>query len=246
MSEPSAQSISLNDLGMRYLSALQHLSDLMVLTWAGARAVSEQDYEETFRSLAGLPATQFRLPLETAREEAARWWLKNSLGEVLGLCLVFLEDIRRICGLITFHAAKAAASGDLAALAAEVNSDPGPLDIPTRLNRLKSRYALTLPLEAEILSLVALHRCFLQTGGTVPADAALTLQLKSVQRPAEGESAPRLTDHARTWKAGERIAVSREEHAALFTTLSVFLSATLAAVQEFAKASGLPENTSPQ
>ena len=97
MSEPSAQSISLNDLGMRYLGAVQHLSDVMVLTWAGARAVDEQGYEEMFHSVVGLPSTQFRFPLETAREEAARWWFKNSLGEVLGLCLVFLEDIRRVC-----------------------------------------------------------------------------------------------------------------------------------------------------
>ena len=246
MSEPSAQSISLNDLGMRYLGALQHLSDVMVLTWAGARTVNEQAYEEMFRSVAGLPSTPFRFPMETAREEASRWWFKISLSEALGLCQFFLEDIRRVCGLVAFHAAKANASGDLATLAAEVNSETGPLDLPARFNHLKNRYALTLPLEAELLSLVALHRCFLQTGGTVPAGDALTVQLKAVQPPAEGASAPQLVAFTRTWNPGERIAVSREEHAAIFTTLSVFLSATLAAVQEFAKASGLPENTSPQ
>ena len=242
----SSQTISLNDIGMRYIGALQHLSDLMVLIWAGARAVDEQSYEETFRSVAGLPSTQFRLPLETAREEAARWCFKNSLGEVLGLCQVFLGDIRRVCGLVDFNIAKAKASGNLAALAAEVNADTGPLDIPTRLAHLKSRYALALPLEAEMLSLVVLHHCFLQTSGTVPKGAALTLQLKSVQPPAEGGTEPRLADFSRTWKEGERIAVSREEHAAIFTTTSLFLSAMLTAVQEFAKASGFPENTSPQ
>ena len=246
MSETPAPSISLNDLGMRYLGALQHLSDLMVLTWAGAGAADEPGYEKMFRSVAGLPSTPFRFPFETAREEAARWWFKNSLGEVLGLCGVFLEDIRRVCGLVAFHAAKAKAQGDLAALAAEVNADPGTLDIPARLAHLKRHYALALPLEAEIQSLVALHRCFLQTGGSLPAGAALTLHLQAVQPPAEGESAPRLAAFTRTWKEGERITVSREEHAAVFTTLSVFLSAMLAAVQEFAKASGFPENTSPQ
>ena len=246
MSEPPAQSISLNDLGMRYLAALQHLSDVMVLTWAGARAVNEQGYEETFHSVAGLPATPFRFPLEPARAEASRWWFKSSLGEILGLCLVFLEDSRRVCGLVAFHAAKAAASGNLVALAAEINADPGPLDIPTRFNHLKSRYALTLPLETELLSLAALHRCFLQTGGIVPTGTALTLQLKSVQPPGKGESAPQLADFTRTWQEAERIAVSREEHAAVFTTVSLFLSALLAAVQEFAKASGLPETTPPQ
>jgi hypothetical protein len=245
MSEPS-QTISLNDIGMRYIGALQHLSDLMVLTWAGANAVDEQSYNETFRSVAGLPSTPFRFPLETARQEAARWWFKNSLGEVLGLCLVFLEDIRRVCGLVAFNVAKAKATGDLAALAAEVNAELGPLDLPARFAHLKNRYALKPPLEAEMMSLAALHRCFLQTGGTVPKGMEITVQLKSVEPPTEGRPEPRLTDYSRTWTEEDRITISRAEHAAVFTTASVFLSAMLAAVQEFAKASGLPEISSPQ
>ena len=246
MSEPPSQTISLNEIGLRYLGALQHLSDLMVVTWAGARTVDAQGYEETFHSVVGLPHTEFRFPMETAREEAARWWFKNSLGDVLGLCLVFLEDIRRVCGLVVFNAAKAGASGDLVALAAEINTDSGPLDIPTRLHHLKDRYALAVPLEAELISLVALHRCFLQTGGNVPQGSPLTVRLKAIQPPAQGETEPRLADYTHAWNPGERINFSREEHAAVFTTASLFLSTMLAAVQEFAKASGLPEHPSPQ
>ena len=144
MSEPSPQTIRLNDIGLRYLSTLQHLSDVLVLTWAGERVVSEQGYEETFHSIAGLPSTQFRFKLETARVEAARWQFKNSLGDLTNLCLVFLEEIRKVCGLVVFNVAKAQASGDLAALAAEINADNGPLDIPTRLKQLKARYGLAL------------------------------------------------------------------------------------------------------
>jgi len=245
MTAPSSQTVSLNDIGLRYIGALQHLSDLMVLTWAGVRNVSEETYEETFRSVAGLPSTQFRFSLDTARAEAARWWFKSSLGDVLGLCLVFLEDIRKVSGLVAFNVAKTSGGGDLAALAAEINSDNGPLDIPTRLHHLKGRYGLTIPVEAEIMSLVAAHRCFLQTGGTIPKGAKLTLQLKVVQ-PVAGETNPHLTDYKQTWKAGERITISREEHAAVFTTTSVFLSGMLAAVQEYAKASGLVDNPPPQ
>ncbi|MDD5350508.1 MAG: hypothetical protein PHQ12_09890 [Chthoniobacteraceae bacterium] len=243
MSESSPQTISLNDIGLRYLSTLQHLSDLMVLTWAGERVVTEQGYEEVFRSIAGLPSTQFRFKLEAARVEAARWQFKNSLGDLANLCLVFLEDIRKVCGLVVFNIAKTQAAGDLAALAAEINSDNGPQDIPTRLQHLKDRYGLKMPLEAELSSLAAVARCFTRTGGAVPKDTPeLTLRLKAIQPPAEGSTEPRLADYQRTWKTGERIAVSREEHAAVFTTISVFLSSMLAVVQEFAKTSGLPDN----
>jgi hypothetical protein len=219
---------------------------MMVLTWAGTRVVTEQGYEEVFRSVAGLPSTQFRFNFETARAEAIRWGFKSSLGDVLGLGLVFLEDIRKVCGLIVFNVAKSTAQGDLAALAAEINADNGPLNIPTRLGHLKTRYNLTIPLEAELMSLVALNRCFTHAGGMVGQNTSLTLQLKAIQPPAEGKQEPRLVDYQRTWKGGEKIAVSREEHAAVFTTVSVFLSSMLAAVQEFAKASGLAVNSSPQ
>ena len=244
MSETPSQAISLNDIGLRYLSALQHLSDLMVFTWASANHVTEQTYEETFRSVAGLPSTQFRFPFDTVKAEATRWWLKNSLGEVLGLSVVFLEDIRKVCGLIAFNSAKAKASGDLASLAAEVNADNGMLDIPSRFKHLKNRYGLTVPLEAELLSLADLNRCFLQTGGTLLKGATLTLQLKAIQPPAENTTEPRLGDYQHAWNSGERITLSREEHAAIFTTISVFLSTMLASVQEFAKTSGLADNSS--
>lgn len=242
MSEPTSQNISLNDIGLRYLGALQHLADFMVLTWAGTRGVNEQNYDEVYRSVAGLPSSQFRFPFANAKSEAERWYLKNSLGDTLGLFLVFMEDLRKVCGIITFNVAKANAAGDLAALAAEVNADNGPQDIPTRINHLKSRYGLTIPLETEVLSLAALHRCFTHTGGMIPPGASLALRLKVIQPPAEGETQPRIGDYQRAWSAGERVSLSREEHAAIFTTASIFLNTMLQAVQEFAKASGLPDN----
>jgi len=241
MSEPTSQSISLNDIATRYLGALQHLSDFMVLTWAGARAVNEQNYEEIFKTVSGLPSSPARLSFAIAKAEGERWWLKNSLGDVLGLLLVFLEDIRKVCGVVAFNVAKSQASGDLIALAAQINADNGPLDIPTRFKNLKERYAWTIPLEAELMSLVALHRCFTHAGGVVPKGNTLSLRLKTVQPPPEGETQPQLGDYLRSWSAGEKIALSREEHAAVFTTASVFLNAMLHAIQQFAKSSGLPD-----
>ena len=186
-------------------------------------------------------ALRSQLAFAAANAEGERWWLKNSLGDVLGLLLVFLEDIRKVCGVVAFNVAKSQASGDLVALAAQINADNGPLDIPTRFKDLKERYNLGIPLEAELMSLAALHRCFTHAGGVVPKGATLALRLKVVQPPPEGETQPQLGDYQRTWTAGEKVALSREEHAAFFTTASVFMNAMLHAVQQFAQASGLPD-----
>jgi hypothetical protein len=246
MSDPAPQTVSLNDIARRYIGGLQHLSDMMVLSWAGSRVVTEAGYEEVFKSVAGLPSTPFRLNFEAARAEAARWNFKSSLSDILGLCQVFLEDVRKICGLVSFNVAKQSGTGDLAALAAEINAENGSVDIPARIKHLKDRYSLTLPLEQPIASLAALYHTFTHTGGVVPQNASLTLHLKVIQPPAEGQKEPRLADYQRTWNPGERIAVSREEHAAVFTTVSVFLNSTLASVQEFAKAFGLEDHPEPQ
>ena len=246
MSEPSSQTVSLNDIGQRYIGALQHLCDMMVLTWAGARAVNEENYDQAFQSVCGLPSTPFHFPFAMAKAEAERWWLKNSLGEVLGLCQVFLEDIRKLCGLVVFNAAKNSGSGDLATLAAEINASSGPVDLASRFSQLKSRYNLAVPPEAELLSLAALNLCFLQSGGVIQKKSPPPLLLKFVQPPGQGETAPRIVDYKRAWKNGERISLSREEHAAIFTTASLFLSSMLTGVQELAKATGLvPEPPKP-
>ncbi len=241
MTDPASRTVSLNDIGLKYIEALQRLSDTTVFAWAGSRTVSEQGYDEVFRAILGLPSTQFRLSFDNAREEADRWNLKHVVHEALGLSVVFLDDIRKLCGLITFNVARASASGDLASLAAELNSPSGPADLSGRLKQLRDRYRVAAPLEPELLSLADLGRCLFQRNGVVGEGETLLLKLKAVQPPAPGETQARLGDFERRWNSGEKVALSRQEHAAIFTTLSVFFGSMLGAVQEFAKNSGLPE-----
>ena len=204
------QEISLNDIGRKYMSALQRLSDLI------------------------------RLSFQVVQQEAERWWLHHSVNEVLGLTSIFIDDIRKLCSLIEFNAARANASGDLATLAAEVNAGAVRGDLPSRLRNLKTRYNLLSPVETELLSLAAFGGCLFR-GGIVPKESVLKLQLKCVQ--ASGQSGPqaRLTDLQRAWGSDETLALTREQHAAIFTTVSVFFGAMLASVQDFAKLSGLPD-----
>jgi hypothetical protein len=239
--ESSPQTVSLNDIALKYTQAIQHLSDLAVFEWAAARTVSEQGYDEVARGIPGLPATQFRLPFEVAKEAAERSALKHSINEALGLVAVFLDDIRKLTGLVVFNAARMKASNNLATLAAELNAAPPP-DFPGRLQLLRQRIGSELPLEKEILSLVALARTLFHRNGVIGEGEVLHLNLKVVQPPAEGETEARIGNYERQWKAGEPISLSRQEHAAVFTTVSIFFNAMLGTVQEFAKSSGiLPE-----
>jgi len=246
MTETAPRTISLNDVGLKYVQALQRITDLCVFTWAGARTVNEQGYDELGRSIPGLPSTEFRIPFNVAREEAELWWFKNGVNEVLGLTNLFLEDIRKLCGLVNFTAAKANASGDLAALAAEINSTPTAVDFPTRLKQLSDKYGVNVQMDGHLLSIASLGRILFQRNGLIIEGDSLKLLLKVVQAPAQGETQARLADYERTWKPGERVLLSRAEQAAIFTTISVFIGAMLNAVQEYAKRSGLPDEPAQQ
>jgi len=224
------------------MAGLQHLADLTVFAWAGARAVSKKGYAKAFGEVSGLPATPFRLDVESARVESLHWLQSTSLAELLRTTIAFLEDIRMVCGLVVFNVAKKSGEGELPSLAAEINTPCILPDLPSRLHGLKARYELPIPLEEELLSLHALHLCFAGMGGLVGPGEVLTLRLKMVQPPPDGKSPPVVGDHRRSWGAGERVNLTRDEHAAIFTTLFLFMSTMLETVQSFAKTFGMTES----
>jgi len=231
--------ISLNDLGLRYLRNIQHLSDLTAYGWAGARTVSEQGYDEVARGVPGLPSTQFRLPFEVVKQESDRAWLKYTLSELIGLIFVYLDDLRKVSGLVFFNAAKARGDGDLATLAAELNKAPEDVDLPSRLKDLKERFGITTELEPHLVSLTRFARLLIQNGGVVPKGESLRLRVRKLVPPASADAKPTLQDWEICWKSEDRVALGRNDHAAIFTTVSLFISATLGAVQELAKRQGL-------
>lgn len=238
MSDSDTRTVSLQDIARKYSEALQHLSDLTVYLWAGSRAVSEQGYAETARSVPGLPISPFRLSLENVRDFGGRVFFKHSLNEVLSLTGIFLEDIRKLSGLIIFNAARAKGTEDLATLAAKLNT-PAPADLAGRMKAVSDRLGQPVPLALELLSIIQLAGLHFQQNGEVGEGHAFELKLKRVEPPTEEGGKPGLGDYRRTWNEKERVVLSEEEHAAIFTTISIFFNATLEALQEFAKVSGL-------
>ena len=167
MSEPASQTISLNDIGIRYIQAIQRLSDIMVIHWAGFRTLNEQTFDELAKTIPGLPATDFRLPFEVAKAEADFTLLKQTLNEVLSLNMIFLEDVRKLAALVAFNAARANSTGDLAALAAEVNTNTSGLDMFARFAQLKEKYQIQSPFESCLASLHNVGKFLFQANGVV-------------------------------------------------------------------------------
>jgi hypothetical protein len=243
MSEPTSQTVSLNDVAIKYIQAVQRLSDIMVIHWGGFRTLNEQTFDELAKSIPGLPATEFRLPFEVAKAEADFTLVKQTLNEVLSLSIIFLEDVRKLSALVAFNAAQFHASGDLASLAAEVNANTAGMNLFARFKQLKESYGIESPFQVNLESFHNIGKFIFQTNGLVVQDEPVSLHLKVVTAPENGENQPRVSNYEHKWSKGERIVLARDEHAAIFTTISLFIGEMLKEVQEFAKRSGLPDES---
>src|SRR5438067_6665776 len=100
------QTISLRDVGMRYVQFLQRLFDVSAFSLASARVANEQGYDEFVRSMGVLPAGQFHLGFDAAKDEAGRWWLTHSVNESLNIVAMFLEDSRKLAALCEIKGAQ--------------------------------------------------------------------------------------------------------------------------------------------
>jgi len=264
MAEPTASSpaptvhggatntISLRDVGMRYVQVLQRLFDVAAFSLAGSRTVNEQGYDEFLRTTAVMPAAPFHLGFDAAKEEAERWWLKHGVNEALNTLAHFLEDCRKLCALCELKAAQSRGETDVSAIEAKLQADELPTPFAQKLAYLQSTYGIASPFAETLLDLDKLRRCLFERGGVV-GDQEMIVRLKMVQiipgtpvsaEPARAGAASipqvsgKVLDAVRKFAPGEKIVFSKTEHTAVFLTLSMFLGTVLDGVQAFATRTG--------
>jgi hypothetical protein len=251
------QTISLRDVGLRYVQFLQRLFDVTAFSLASARVANEQGYDEFVRSVGVLPAGQFHLGFDLAKEETGRWWLTHGVNEALNIVAMFLEDCRKLAALCEIKGAQNKGISDVSRFEQKLQTNEIGVPIPQKLSGLQSGHGVTSPFAEQVLDLDNLRRCMFEQRG-VAGEAGLTVRLKQVQivpasvGPNPGESSDarpdqaggnvqltgRLVDAARTFAPGERIMLSKAEHMAIFITLSVFLSSMLDAIHALARRTG--------
>lgn len=247
---PQQQTVSLHDVGMRYVQVLQRLFDIAAFSQAGSRAVSEQMYDEFLRVTAVMPAAPFHLGFDAAKEEAERWWLKHGVNEALNTMAHFLEDARKLCALCDLKAAQARGEHPaVAEIEAKLRADELATPFAKKLADLQSGAAITSPFAQTLLDLDRLRRVLFERGG-VNGDEELVVNLKMVQiiapanppaeaaKPGAPQISGKMLDAVRKFAPGEKIVFSKTEHTAVFLTLSMFLGSILEGVQGYATRTG--------
>src|SRR5690606_21800774 len=78
---PVSQTISLNDIGQKYLGALQRVFDTAAFLVEGSRQVNERTYDDFSSAVRFLPSQQQHRNFDAAKEESERWLLRNLLAD---------------------------------------------------------------------------------------------------------------------------------------------------------------------
>lgn len=253
--DAASNTISLRDVGMRYVQVLQRLFDIAAFSLSASRTVNEQGYDDFLRATAVMPAAPYHLGFDAAKEETERWWLKHGVNEALNTLAHFLEDCRKLCALCELRAAQAGNGAGVPEIEAKLQADELATPFAKKLAHLQSAYGITSPFSDTLLDLDRLRRCLFERGGVV-GEQELIVRLKMVQIiPAKAASpdaarageaggaqvSGKMLDAVRKFAPGERIVFSKTEHTAVFLTLSMFLGSMLDGVQAVATRLGMDQ-----
>jgi len=243
------QTISLEDMATRYLDALQKVHDMVCFSLAGARMVSERDYDEISQQLQVMPRQQNRMPFERAKEASEQWLLRNSLADSLALVAPLMEDTRTLCELCELRAAGTTDRASLDQVRGANRDAFLRLAPKEKFARLRERFDIGCEVEPHILALLAVTQCLLGNDGRLSAEAAgeageLRVPIRSVHLVPAGESEGRVTlersieDNERVLAVGQPIRFSRAELIGAILTVGMFVGNLLQGLQEYAKKTG--------
>ncbi len=251
-SAPSAttQTISLQDLGMKYLGGLQRIFDTAAFVVEGTRQVTERTYDESSTAVRFMPAQGNHRRFDDAKVEAERWLLKNLLQDALGLVVPFLEDVRSVAALARW---KAANTGDNAALQRILTEERRAflaLNLGEKFTHLQHHFSIASPLAPQVEALAKIGGCLAARGGVVSerdvtqggelAVTLVSLQLVPTRAAAEQSASggsgasitPQIGELRRAFSVGETIRFEKPDYLNVITTISLFVSSILKGLQE--------------
>ncbi len=254
---PVSHTISLNDLGQKYLGALQRIFDTAAFIVEGARQVNERAYDDFSSAVRFLPSQQQHRGFDAAKEESERWLLKNLLADAFSVTVPFLEDIRSVAALARW---KAESPDDQEGLKRILNEDRRVflgMDLGEKFTQLQNLHGLSSQLSTQVQALAKVGHCLTARGGIVSekdltdggelAFTLVALQLVPMQQgggsggnPAGEAGAtivPQFGELRRSFGVGQAIKLEKTDYLNIITTLSLFVSSMLKSLQEKVKQS---------
>ena len=252
---PVTHTISLNDIGQKYLGALQRVFDTAAFLVEGARQVNERTYDDFSSAVRFLPSQQQRRNFDAAKDEAERWLLRNLLSDAFSVVVPFLEDVRSVAALARW---KSETPNDQAGVQKILGDDRRAflgMDLAEKFTHLQNLHGLSSQLSSQVQALAKVGTCLTARGGVVSekdlteggelAFTLVALQLVPMQQgsvsgaTAPGDAGativPQFGELRRSFGVGQAIKLEKADYLNVITTLSLFVSSMLKSLQEKVK-----------
>ncbi len=241
--------INLGEVVKNYLEALQKVYDVINYTLASERLLNEQEYEAFSRNSHVMPSQASHMDFDTAKEEMNHWLIKQTLNEILGVLVLFLDDIRTISAISKWKSEKFRSEEELQKILREDRATFLRLDLPAKIDFLKNQYKVVSQSEEHIKSLYRTRLALANRSGSVTekeaVDGKLTLKLRSVTLKSNpGQQGGVLVtseigDLIREFEVGKKIKLAKNEHIAAILTVAFFITSQAQSLKEYAQGLGV-------
>ncbi|MEM1157852.1 MAG: hypothetical protein AAF649_10145 [Verrucomicrobiota bacterium] len=259
MSEPAGTTtINLSDIADRYLDVYQRLFDIVGFIIMSNRKITEEDYDQFRDQFPIMPKTEARKSFEETKELSQNWVARNILSEALSTIVPLLEDSRTVLALCDYKAANKPNEAAVKKITGADRSEFMAMEIPAKLEHLKSKYEIDSELTEHVLTLITLTKAMVMRDGILTKDEApdgtLNLKIRSITltqapvAPPEGGQpilglTRQMSDNEREIKVGDKIVLTKAETVGSLITVAGFLATLLQGVQQYAKKVGAADDS---
>ena len=233
---PVPQSINLNEIGQRYLAALQRTFDIAACLVAGSGAATEERYDELAKAVRFRPSAQLQRNFENASRDTRAYLVKSVIGDALAIVIPFMEDVRSFCTAATWNNA---GTRDPEVLRKLLSTDRDAflrMSLTSMMETLKRDFEVFSPLAGSVFALMKAGICIGSRGGVVSEDdvtfnGVLAFSLVTLDVSA-GEESPRVAEVRHSFAVGDTVRLKDEDYLHIVSTIAMFCTSMLHSVRD--------------
>lgn len=242
---------------------LQHLLDVLLLTFSANETVSQQAYDNYSFFMSFSPAANRKFDFDTAKSEAENWLVRSLMRDTIDFTSVFLENCRVSCALFRLSGNTQLTQHDIDKIFNEEKKAFHNKGFPAKLLELSDEFGVRSEFEVHVRSLNRVRNCLVHRLGIVESkdvndSGSLILKLRTIQIVAKSPdgkqekviSSPeaveggwtvsiRFCDDERRFKPGDKIKLTYRELYDSIVTLTVFANTLVQSIDEYSNKLGI-------
>ncbi len=248
---------------------MQQLLDVLTVALSSLDKIDDATYSGFSQFFSIHPASNKRLPFESACLEARRWYFRSTFRDAIDKMYVYIDKCSEVCAFIYLANKKEFPASEYDLIVNKGARRFHKLGLKEKLKALRNDFGIASEFEPHVLSLNAVRNCLVHRSGVVGQEDVDENQVLSVlwrsmnivahnpdtnQEIVMDSPLPvekgwgfliRESDHNRTFCKGEVVELTYQEVVQIFHTLTIrFANSTVKSIEAYARKSGVMTSNS--